>query len=45
MVKLLVRYLVEKFFEACDTAVQIVSLGAGFDTLFWRLEAEGRWVK
>jgi len=40
-----VRYLVEKFFEACDTAVQIISLGSGFDTLFWRLEAEGRPVK
>lgn len=37
--------LVEKFFEACDTAVQIISLGAGFDTMFWRLTEEGRPVK
>ena len=34
--------LIEKFFEACDTAVQIINLGAGFDTLFWRLATEGR---
>ena len=40
-----VRYLIDKFFEACDTKVQIVSLGAGFDTLFWRLKEEGRPVK
>jgi len=37
-----VQYLIEKFFEACDTAVQIINLGAGFDTLFWRLTSEGR---
>ena len=34
--------MIEKFFEACDTAVQIISLGAGFDTLFWRLVSDGR---
>ena len=37
-----VRALIDKFLEACDTAVQIISLGAGFDTLFWRLVEEGR---
>lgn len=40
-----VRFLVEKFFEACDTAVQFINLGAGFDTIFWRLLEEGRPVK
>lgn len=30
-------YLIDKFFEACDTKVQIINLGAGFDTLYWRL--------
>ena len=40
-----VAALVEKFFEACDTAVQVINLGAGFDTLFWRLVSEGRPVK
>ena len=37
--------LIEKFFEATDTAVQVINLGAGFDTLFWRLVSEGRPVK
>jgi len=40
-----VRHLVDKFVEACDTAVQIVSFGAGFDTTFWRLVEEGRPIK
>jgi [phosphatase 2A protein]-leucine-carboxy methyltransferase len=40
-----VRLLIHKFFEACDTTVQILNLGAGFDTLFWRLVAEGRPLK
>ena len=40
-----VRLLVDKFFEACDTAVQVINLGAGFDTTFWRLLEEGRPVK
>ena len=40
-----VRALIDKFLEACDTAVQIISLGAGFDTLFWRLLEEGRPVQ
>ena len=39
------RHLVEKFVEACDTAVQIISFGAGFDTTFWRLVEEGRPIK
>ena len=39
------RHLVEKFVEACDTAVQIISFGAGFDTTFWRLTEEGRPIK
>jgi len=37
-----VASLIDKFFEACDTAVQIINLGAGFDTLFWRLAQEKR---
>ena len=40
-----VRALIDKFLEACDTTVQIISLGAGFDTLFWRLLEEGRPVQ
>jgi len=40
-----VQYLVDKFFEACDTAVQIINLGAGFDTMFWRLAEESRPVR
>ena len=40
-----VRMLIDKFFEACDTAVQVINLGAGFDTTFWRLLEEGRPVK
>jgi len=40
-----VATLIDKFFEATDTAVQIINLGAGFDTLFWRLAQEGRPVK
>ena len=40
-----VRALIDKFLEACDTTVQIISLGAGFDTLFWRLLEEGRPVR
>jgi len=40
-----VRLLLDKFFEACDTAVQVINLGAGFDTTFWRLLEEGRPVK
>ena len=40
-----VRTLIDKFLEATDTAVQIISLGAGFDTLFWRLVEEGRPVQ
>jgi len=40
-----VRFLVDKFFEACDTAVQVISLGAGFDTMFWCLAEEGRPIR
>jgi len=40
-----IRYLIDKFFEACDTKVQIINLGAGFDTLFWRLKERGRPIK
>ena len=40
-----VRALIDKFLEACDTTVQIISIGAGFDTLFWRLLEEGRPVR
>lgn len=37
-----VRALVGKFCEAADTAVQVLSLGAGFDTTYWRMLGEGR---
>jgi len=37
-----VRLLIDKFFEACDTKIQIINLGAGFDTLYWKLVSEGR---
>jgi len=40
-----IRFLIDKFFEACDTKVQIINLGAGFDTLFWRLRDESRPLK
>jgi len=40
-----IGYLINKFFEACDTKVQIINLGAGFDTLFWRLKDESRPLK
>ena len=39
------RYLIDKFFDACDTKVQMINLGAGFDTLYWRLVEEGKPVK
>lgn len=39
------KYLVDKFIEACDTKVQMINLGAGFDTLYWRLMDEGKPVK
>jgi len=40
-----VRFLIDKFFDACDTKVQMINLGAGFDTLYWRLIDEGKPVK
>ncbi|XP_023325920.1 leucine carboxyl methyltransferase 1 [Eurytemora carolleeae] len=39
------RYLIDKFFDACDTKVQMINLGAGFDTLYWKLIGEGKPVK
>lgn len=39
------RYLVEKFLDACDTKVQMINLGCGFDTLYWRLVDEGKPIK
>ena len=38
-------YLIDKFLEACDTKVQMINLGAGFDTLYWRLMDEGKPIK
>lgn len=37
--------LIDKFIEACDTKVQMINLGAGFDTLYWRLVEQGKPVK
>lgn len=37
--------LVDKFLEIASSQAQIVSLGAGFDTLFWRLQDENRPLK
>jgi len=36
------RFLIDKFIDACDTKVQMINLGAGFDTLFWRLRQEDK---
>jgi len=38
-------FLIDKFLEACDTKVQMINLGAGFDTLYWRLVDEGKPIK
>jgi len=35
------RFLMQKFLEAADTRVQVISLGAGYDTTYWRLVEEG----
>lgn len=37
--------LVDKFLEISSSQAQIVNLGAGFDTLFWRLQEENRPLK
>jgi len=34
-----IEILVQSFIQKCDKECNIVSLGAGFDTLFWRLHA------
>ncbi|OQR79558.1 leucine carboxyl methyltransferase 1-like [Tropilaelaps mercedesae] len=40
-----IKMLVDKFLEIASSQAQIVSLGAGFDTLFWRLQEENRPLK
>ncbi|VDL76924.1 unnamed protein product [Nippostrongylus brasiliensis] len=40
-----VNYLVERFIDKTEGQCQIVSLGCGFDTLFWRLKSAGKNVK
>ena len=35
------RTLVEKFIITTNNRCQVVSLGAGFDTLFWHLHSKG----
>lgn len=40
-----IKMLVDKFLEIASSQAQIVSLGAGFDTLFWRLQDENRPLK
>ncbi|KAJ1532223.1 hypothetical protein ONE63_000841 [Megalurothrips usitatus] len=39
-----IEILVEKFLKLTDSNCQIVNLGAGFDTLFWRLHDDGKSV-
>ncbi|XP_006821825.1 leucine carboxyl methyltransferase 1-like [Saccoglossus kowalevskii] len=36
-----IKYLLEDFIKKTESNCQIISLGAGFDTLFWRLKDEG----
>ena len=39
----IVTHLVNKFIECCEAAgkqVQVINIGAGFDTLYWRLKSQ-----
>lgn len=40
-----IKYLITQFIKATDGNCQIASLGAGFDTLYWRLRSEGIHIK
>ncbi|KAK8748734.1 hypothetical protein OTU49_015964 [Cherax quadricarinatus] len=40
-----IKILVDKFIEVNNGNCQIVNIGAGFDTLYWRLIDEGKSVK
>ena len=40
-----IKLLVDKFLEISSSQAQIVNLGAGFDTLFWRLQDDNRPLK
>lgn len=40
-----VNHLVERFIDKTEGQCQIVSLGCGFDTLFWRLKSTGKKMK
>ncbi|RCN33209.1 leucine carboxyl methyltransferase [Ancylostoma caninum] len=40
-----VNLLVERFIERTQGQCQIISIGCGFDTLFWRLKSSGKSVK
>ncbi|KAB7496988.1 Leucine carboxyl methyltransferase 1 [Armadillidium nasatum] len=40
-----IQSLVEKFIDITSGKCQIVNIGAGFDTLYWRLKDSGRVVK
>ncbi|XP_045592262.1 leucine carboxyl methyltransferase 1 [Procambarus clarkii] len=42
---LAVKTLVDRFIEVTNGNCQIVNIGAGFDTLYWRLVDEGKSVK
>ena len=37
-----INQLLSKFLKLAGEECQVVSLGAGFDTLYWQLEQEGR---
>ena len=36
-----VQRLTEAFLERCGAEAQVLNLGAGFDTLYWRLKSSG----
>ncbi|XP_064083636.1 leucine carboxyl methyltransferase 1-like [Macrobrachium nipponense] len=40
-----IKILVDKFVEVTGGNCQIVNIGAGFDTLYWRLNEEGKSIK
>ncbi|VDO39446.1 unnamed protein product [Haemonchus placei] len=40
-----VHHLVERFIDKTEGQCQIISLGCGFDTLFWRLKKAGKTMK
>lgn len=38
----IIRHYVDLFLEKAGDAAQIISIGSGFDTLFWRIKSEGK---